>query len=121
MIFEVAAACIHTVGNMDVDSEACWRGGAMQSLGFERKISSMVPGGERGSVRAIGRRCVCAVPLTPPLMHVAGLETTGVTRPAMPQPSLAAQGGLRSSFPLSTHVSPLSKDPGARLPILHLN
>ena len=83
MIFEVVAACIHTVGNMDVDSEACWRGGAMQSLGFERKISSMVPGGERGSVRAIGSRCVCGSSDTSS-DHVAGLETTCVTRPAMP-------------------------------------
>ena len=59
MVFEVVAACIHTVGNMDVDSEACCRGGAMQSLGFEKKISSMVPGAERGSVGAVGSRCVC--------------------------------------------------------------
>lgn len=59
MVFEVVAACIHTVGNMDVDSEACCRGGAMQNLGFEKKISSMVPGAERGSVGAVGSRCVC--------------------------------------------------------------
>ena len=83
MIFEVVPACIHTVGNMDVDSEACCRGGAMQSLGFEKKISSVVPGGEGGSAGAIGSRRVCVVPLTPPLMRVPGLQTTCVTRPAM--------------------------------------
>lgn len=84
MIFEVVAACIHTVGNMDIDSEACWRGGETQSLGFEKKNRFHGSRGERSSVGAIGSRCVCVVPLTPPLMHVPGLGTTCVTDPAMP-------------------------------------
>ena len=88
MIFEVVAACIHTVGNMDVDSEACWRGGEMQSHGLEKKIGSMVPWGERSSVGAIGSRCVCVVPLTPPLRHVPGLGTTCVTDPRARLPIL---------------------------------
>ena len=44
------------------------------------------------------------VPLTSPLIHVAGLETTHVACPAMPEPSLDAQVAWGRPF-LFLHMS----------------
>lgn len=45
MTFEVVAACIHVVDNMDINTHALYMKRETQSLGFQKKINPVLSNG----------------------------------------------------------------------------